>query len=58
MEDHLRRSQFCTFTGKSILDAVATVRDAITYAETTGTPLCTHPGLRESLRPNITPICV
>jgi len=40
MEEHLRSSQFCAVPGNTILDAVATVRDAITYAENTGTPLC------------------
>lgn len=40
MEDHLRSSQFCAVRGYSILDAVATARDAITYTEVTGTLLC------------------
>ena len=39
-EKHLRSCQFCAVPGNTILDAVATVRDAITYAENTGTPLC------------------
>jgi hypothetical protein len=39
MEDHFRRGQFCAVTGNSTMDAVAKVGDAITYSETTGTPL-------------------
>ena len=38
MEEHPRSSQFFAVPGNTILDAVATVRDAITYAENTGTP--------------------
>jgi len=30
MEEHLRNSQFCAAPGNTILDAVATVRNAIT----------------------------
>ena len=40
MAEHLRSSQFCAVPGDSILEAVATVCDAITYAENTGTPTC------------------
>ena len=40
MAEHLRSSQFCAVPGNSILYAVATVHDAITYAEATGTPIC------------------
>lgn len=40
MMDHLRSNHFSTVSGNSILDAVATVRDAITYPESTGTPNC------------------
>jgi len=40
MEEHLLSSHFCAVPGNIILDAVATVRDAVTYAENTGTPLC------------------
>ena len=39
MAEHLRSSQFCAVPGYSILDGVATVRDALTYAEYTGTPI-------------------
>jgi len=39
-EVHLHSSQFCAVLGNTVLDAIATVRDAITYAENTGTPLC------------------
>jgi mannosylglycoprotein endo-beta-mannosidase len=40
MAQHLRSNQFCADPGNFILDAVATVRDAIMYAENTGTPIC------------------
>ena len=40
MKEQLSSSQFCAVPGNSILKAVATVRDAITYAENTRTPLC------------------
>jgi hypothetical protein len=40
MADHLRSNQFCAVPGNFILDALVTVRDAITYAENTGTPTC------------------
>ena len=36
----LNPNQYCGAPGKSIFDAVGTVRDAIAYAETSGTPLC------------------
>jgi hypothetical protein len=40
MKEQLSSSQFCAVPGNTILEAVATVRDAITYAENSGTPLC------------------
>ena len=36
----LRPSQYCGVPGNTIFDAVATVRDAIGYEETTQRPLC------------------
>jgi len=36
----LHPSQYCGVPGNTIFDAVATVRDAIAYAETTRRPLC------------------
>jgi hypothetical protein len=36
----LHPSQYCGSPGKSIFDAVATVRDAIAYAEVSRSPLC------------------
>jgi len=36
----LHPSQYCSVPGNTIFDAVATVRDAIVYAETTWRPLC------------------
>jgi len=36
----LHPSQHCGVPGKSIFDAVATVRDAIAYAEAASIPLC------------------
>jgi len=36
----LHPSQYCGMPGNTIFDAVATVRDAIAYAETTRGPLC------------------
>jgi len=36
----LHPSQYCGVPGNTIFDAVATVRDAIAYAETTWRPLC------------------
>jgi hypothetical protein len=38
--DFLHPSQYCGTPGKSIFDAVATVRDAIARAEVSRTPLC------------------
>ena len=40
MADLLHPSQYCGVPGNKIFDAVATVRDAITYAETERRPLC------------------
>jgi hypothetical protein len=40
LEDVLHPGQYCGSPGKSISDAVATVRDAIAYAEVSRTPLC------------------
>jgi hypothetical protein len=40
IEKHLSKTQFCGFLGNTILDAVATVRDTIAFAEYTNTPLC------------------
>jgi hypothetical protein len=40
MAQHLGKSQFCAVPGNSILEAVSTVRNAITYAENTGRPIC------------------
>jgi hypothetical protein len=40
LQDHLHNSQFCGVPGNSILGAGSRVRDAITYSEMTGTPLC------------------
>jgi hypothetical protein len=36
----LHASQYCGVPGKSIFDAVASVRDAVAYAEMANTPLC------------------
>jgi len=36
----LHASQNCVVPGKSIFDAVATVRDAVAYAEMASAPLC------------------
>jgi len=38
--DMLHPSQYCAVPGNTIFDAVATVRDAVAYAELTSTPLC------------------
>jgi hypothetical protein len=38
--DVLHPSQYCGSPGKSIFDALATLRDAIAYAEVSRTPLC------------------
>ena len=40
LEDILHPNQYCGRDGKSIYDAVATVRDIAVYAEHTNTPLC------------------
>jgi hypothetical protein len=40
MQDLLQHSQNCVIPGTSIFDAVATIRDAIAYAEVKGSPLC------------------
>jgi len=37
---HLKSTQYCGVPGNSILDAVATERDAIAHAEYANTPLC------------------
>jgi hypothetical protein len=37
---HLKSTQYCGVTGNTILDAVATVRDVASYAETLHLPLC------------------
>jgi len=39
VEEHLRSTQFCGVPGNTILDAVATVREAIAYAEIKKVPL-------------------
>jgi len=36
----LQPSQHCRLPGNTVFDAVATVRDAVPYAEATGIPLC------------------
>ena len=40
MEDHLTHTQYCGIPENAILDAVATVRDSIAYAESRNIPLC------------------
>jgi hypothetical protein len=40
LEKNLSKTQFCGDLGNNILDAVATVRDTIAFAEYTNTPLC------------------
>ena len=40
LEDLFHPSQYCGRPGNTIFDAVATVRDAITYAEVAWRPLC------------------
>ena len=40
LADYLWKTQLCGVPGNSILDAVATVRDAIAQSEVTHTPLC------------------
>ena len=39
LEEQLRTTQFCCVPGNSILEAVSVVRESISYAETTDTPL-------------------
>jgi hypothetical protein len=39
-ETHLKSTQYCGVPGNTILDSVATVRDAIAHAENTNNPLC------------------
>jgi hypothetical protein len=36
----LRNSQFCGVPGKTILDAISSIRDVLALSECTGTPLC------------------
>jgi hypothetical protein len=40
MEEHLRTSQFCSVPGIAIIEAASIVREAVTHAEVTDTPLC------------------
>jgi len=40
MEKYFKSTQYCGMPGNTILDAVATIRDAIAHAENTNTPLC------------------
>jgi hypothetical protein len=40
LAEQLSTGQYCGIPGRSILDALATVRDVIAYHETTRTPLC------------------
>jgi hypothetical protein len=40
MKEQLSSIQFCAVPGNSILEAEEKIRDAITWAENTGTPLC------------------
>jgi hypothetical protein len=40
IEMHLKDTQFCGVPGNSILNAVATIRDTIAFAETEKLPLC------------------
>ena len=40
MQDLLKISQHCGLMGNSVFEAIATIRDAVTYAEVTRTPLC------------------
>jgi len=40
LADHLTETQFCGIPGNTIIDAVATVRDTIAYAESRRIPLC------------------
>ena len=45
----LHPSQYCGVPGNTIFDAVATVHEAIAYAETTRCPLCSVSGLQSGL---------
>jgi hypothetical protein len=40
MQDLLQSSQHCGIMGNSVFDAIATIRDAVAYAEITKIPLC------------------
>ena len=40
LADHLTETQFCGVLGNTTIDAVATVRDTIAYAESKRIPLC------------------
>jgi hypothetical protein len=40
MAEQLQHTQFCEVPGITILDAASQVRDVISHAENTGTPLC------------------
>jgi len=40
MEKYLKSTKYCEVSENIILHAVATIRDAITHAEYTNTPLC------------------
>jgi len=40
LADHLTETQFCGVPGNMIIDAVATLRDTIVYAESRRIPLC------------------
>jgi hypothetical protein len=39
-QDHLNKTQYCGVPGNNILDAIAQIRDAIAYSESTATPMC------------------
>jgi hypothetical protein len=36
----LHSAQHCGLSGNTVFDALATIRDAVTYAKVSGTPLC------------------
>ena len=40
MKDTLRPAQHCGLSETTVFEALATLRDAVTYAEVSGTPLC------------------
>ena len=40
IQEHLPRTQYCGVPGNSIIDATATIRDTIAYAENKGLPMC------------------